>query len=209
MEQAARDIALYFDLMIQEGLAQQTVRFRERWEPRVTGLLCNAADGASHKLRPLLAEYGLSERNAAYWDAVKAGITEIVTSVIKAQVQSAQAMLLKMVSYETNQLLETLTLGVLAGQAGSLDLRTWEDQDMARQLAGGNDLGQAADKSAREFIQRVEAAFRIAEGEDSATSLKALEQAGQWWRGRLSTIANTTVHAVANRTRNALAAALR
>ncbi|MFH2126261.1 MAG: hypothetical protein ABIK12_07070 [Pseudomonadota bacterium] len=208
MEPAARSIAAYFDLMMQEGLAQQTFRFRERWEPRVTGLLCNAADAASHKLRPLLAEYGFSEQNAAYWGAVKAGITEIVTSVLEAQVQSAQEMLLKMVSYETNQLLETLTLGGLAGQAGSLDLRTWEDQDMARQLAGGNDLGQAADKSALEFIQRVEDAFRIAE-EDSATSLKALEQAVQWWRGRLSTIAATTVHAVANRTRNALAAALR
>jgi len=209
MEQAARDIALYFDLMIQEGLAVQTFRFRERWEPRVTGLLCNAADAASHKLRPLLAEYGLSEHNAAYGEAVKAGITEIVKSVLEAQVQSAQEMLLKMVSYETNQLLETLTLGGLAGQAGSLDLRAWEDQDMARQLVGGNDLGQAANKSALEFIQRVEAAFRIAQGKDNAAAPKALEQAVQWWRGRLSTIANTTVHAVANRTRNALAAALR
>ncbi|MBU1156781.1 MAG: hypothetical protein KJ921_13075, partial [Proteobacteria bacterium] len=191
MEAAARSIAAYFDLMMQEGLAQQTFRFRERWEPCVTGLLCNAADAASHKLRPLLAEYVLSEQNAAYCGAVKAGITEIVTSVLEAQVQSAQEMLLKMVSYETNQLLETLTLGGLAGQAGSLDLRTWEDQDMARQLAGGNDLGQAADKSAREFIQRVEAAFRIAQEEDGEAALKALEQAVQWWRGRLSTIANT------------------
>lgn len=208
MEPAARDIALYFDLMIQEGLAVQTFRFRERWEPRVTGLLCNAADAASHKLRPLLAEYGLSEHNAAYWDAVKSGITEIVRSVVEAQVQSAQEMLLKMVSYETNQLLETLTLGGLAGQAGSLDLRSWNDQELARQLAGGNDLGQAANKSALEFIQRVEDAFRIAE-EDGAAGLKALEQAVQWWRGRLGTIAATTVHAVANRTRNALASALR
>lgn len=209
MEPAARSIAAYFDLMIQEGLAQQTFRFRERWEPRVTGLLCNAADAASHKLRPLLAEYGLSEQNAAYWGAVKAGITEIVTSVLEAQVQSAQEMLLKMVSYETTQLLETLTLGGLAGQAGSLDLRTWDDQELARQLAGGNDLGQAADKSALEFIQRVEAAFRIAEGEDGAAALSALEQAVQWWRGRLGTIAGTTVHSVANRTRNALASSLR
>ncbi|MCB2191858.1 MAG: hypothetical protein KQI62_09850 [Deltaproteobacteria bacterium] len=128
MEAAARSIAAYFDLMIQEGLAQQTFRFRERWEPRVTGLLCNAADAASHKLRPLLAEYGLSEQNAVYGDTVKAGITEIVKSVLEAQVQSAQAMLLKMVSYETNQLLETLTLGGLAGQAGSLDLLAWDDQ---------------------------------------------------------------------------------
>lgn len=209
MDSAARSIAAYFDLMMQEGLAQQTFRFRERWEPRVTGLLCNAADAASHKLRPLLAEYGLSSDNAAYWEAVKAGITEIVTSVVDAQVQSAQEMLLKMVSYETNQLLETLTLGGLTGQAGSLDLRSWEDQDLARQLAGGNDLGQAATKSALEFIQRVEDAFRAAEKEDSAAALKALEQAVQWWRGRLGTIAATTVHAVANRTRNALAAALR
>ncbi len=209
MEPAARDIALYFDLMIQEGLAVQTFRFRERWEPRVTGLLCNAADAASHKLRPLVAEYGLSSDNAAYWDAVKSGITEIVRSVVEAQVQSAQAMLLKMVSYETNQLLETLTLGGLAGQAGSLDLRSWDDQELARQLAGGNDLGQAANKSALEFIQRVEAAFRAAEKEDSSAALTALEQAVQWWRGRLGTTACTTVHAVANRTRNALAAALR
>ena len=56
---------------------------------------------------------------------------------------------------------------------------------MARQLAGGNDLGQAATKSALEFIQRVEAAFRVAEEEDSEAALKALEQAGQWWRGSL------------------------
>ena len=59
--------------MMQEGLAQQTFRFRERWEPRVTGLLCNAADAASHKLRPLLAEYGLSEQNAAYWERGEGG----------------------------------------------------------------------------------------------------------------------------------------
>ncbi len=78
MEPAARDIALYFDLMIQEGLAVQTFRFRERWEPRVTGLLCNAADAASHKLRPLVAEYGLSSGQRRLLDAVKSGITEIV-----------------------------------------------------------------------------------------------------------------------------------
>ena len=208
---AASEIAAYLDGMIRQEMWAQTFRYQERWEPRVIGLLCNAADAALHRLRPVLVEYGLTADKARHLPAVKVAIAEIVTQVTEQQVARAQAMLLKMVNYESNRLLDALTLGGIAGQAGTVDLHEWEEQDLANRLAGGDDLANASSRSALLFTAKVEEIFTAStnQSEASSTLTTQLEQAVQWWRGRLGTIARTTVHAVANRVRHILSSGMR
>lgn len=211
MEPAASEIAAYLDNMIKGEMWAQTIRYQERWEPRVTGLLCNAADAALHRLRPVLAEYCLTADKEQHLTAIKGGVAAIVSRAIEGQITRSREMLLKMVNYESNRLLDALTLGGIAGEAGELDLHQWEDRDLANQLAGGDDLAKAAERSALLFADRVKEIFAAAseQTEDSFSLTTRLEQTAQWWRERLGTIARTTVHAVANRLSNALASGLR
>ena len=107
----------------------------------------------------MLVEYGLTADKARHLPAVKVAIAEIVTQVTEQQVARAQAMLLKMVNYESNRLLDALTLGGIAGQAGTVDLHEWEEQDLANRLAGGDDLANASSRSALLFTAKVEEIF--------------------------------------------------
>ncbi len=206
MQPTSNDLGAFIDHMISESLLAQTYRFTGRWEPRVSGILSNAADAALHRLRPLLESRLAGDESPITGEA----IAGLVGGIADTQRERAQEMLIKMVAYEVNEMLEVLTMNGLAGEMERLDLDDPADREVARRLSGSRTLTQPMADRTLEFIQGVGLIFRTAEKPDQQANYlrKSLERAAGLYRNQLKTIARTTVHAVANRAKRAVSEAL-
>ncbi len=206
-----RQIGALVEEMIQTSLLAQALRIKNLWEPRVRGLLANAADAAGHELRLMLNVQESAERYSEPMAGTQARAWGLILGIAQKQLGAAQAMLKEMTGRELTETMEAMTINGLSEPVPALDLPAMPDQGLAGRLAGAAPLKAAVMRSAAEFAQRVEALLQEDNGRSPEEQgiAERLERHVAWWRSRLALIANTTVHAVFNRGKRAVAEALR
>lgn len=210
MHDMERQIGALVEEMIQTSLLAQALRTKNLWEPRVSGLLANAADAAGHELRLMLKVRESAEPGEPIANS-RIRARGVIFGVAQRQLGAAQAMLNEMTGRELTETMEAMTINGLSEPAPALDLPAMPDQGLAGRLAGAAPLKAAVMRSAAEFARRVEVMLQEADvrGPEGRDMAERLERHVVWWRSRLNLIASTTVHAVFNRGKRVVAEALR
>ncbi|KMY68744.1 hypothetical protein AAU61_03790 [Desulfocarbo indianensis] len=205
MKPSSRELSLLIHEMIQTSLLAQAMRVGDQWEPRVRGLLVNAADALWHQLRPAVERAASSAAEPERLAELKGMASRLGAEVADKQVERAAKLLEDMVWRELQETLEVLTINGLAREIPSLNLRETVGPELAARLAGGRALSHAVRTSVGELNHGVAALLAgfSGPGADLASLPERFEsQVGQW-RSRLATIANTVTHAVFNRVKKA------
>lgn len=200
------EIQQHIETLVMAGQLAQNARFKEEWEPRVTKELAGTADLCLQKLLAAVAEYESepwTKRNPA---ALKSRLLKSWAKIVAQRSETAKAVLREMVCQEAAASAEILTLNGLAAPLPEL-ARLHPDPDYwTRRLAAGEVLDRAMAKSFFGFAGRVFAELDQAWLWEKpwGETIKILETVAQNWRSQLKTIARTVLHAVANRTKNAV-----
>jgi predicted NBD/HSP70 family sugar kinase len=196
--------------MMQVGFLAQAYRVRNQWEPKVRGVLTNAADALKAQLAPMIAGLTPGRVEADQLQQVRQAVRALTAQVAARQTAAALDLLKEMVGSETRELLEIMTINGVTQDIPSLSLLDMEDRELARRLAGGPPMEESVGKSVKELLARLDELLagigRPVAGQPTPSAL--LDKHLAWWRSRLAVIAATVTHAIFNRAATAACAAL-
>lgn len=199
MNDYEQNIAKLIEEMIKDFYLAQSARIDAYWEPRIRGVLSNAADAVGHELRLYIALLAGVEASREVALILREQIPEIVADAAARQRERAVGLLVEMVSVEVTETLQAMTVNGLVEACPRLNLGEQVDGRMAKKLAGGAALESAVDNSVGQLCAKLTALIDDVIAGHGRTAVSDLERLIAWWRARLRTIANTVVHAVFNR----------
>ena len=210
MSTPEKEMSSVIEQMIQTSLAAQALRISNQWEPRISGVLTNAAHALARRLGPVFAQMGAAPADPGRRAQLAAALPGLIAEVASQQAERAVEVLMDMVSQEMREILEAATINGLTMDIPRLDLREMDDRELARALAGGQALSESVAKSAAELTDRLLALLADSEepAAEQASLPEGLDQALKWWRARLGSMASTVTHAVFNRAKTAAVEAL-
>lgn len=192
--------------MIRTGFQAQSIRIANYWEPRVSGVLTGMADAVRHDLYSVIERYSGNRPRDSQLAYMMNEITIVVNNIAHKQSERATSMLVEMISQETTEALEIMTINGLTMETPALDFGNDLDQTLAGRLAGGGVLRIAVTKSANDFLAKVGELLTsdMAQPVEADATMQRFEVLVDRWRSRLATIAATVVHGVFNRSKMAV-----
>lgn len=206
-----RELAKEIEDLMQAGFLAQALRVRNQWEPKIRGVLTNAADALKAQLAPMITGLIPGRVEAAQLEQLRQAIPALVNEIAARQTAHAEHFLKEMVGRETTGLLEIMTINGMTEEVPALSLLEMEDRELAAKLAGGTPLDVSVGKSVSELSARLATLLGQVERPDGrqGDAPDLLEKHLAWWRSRLAMIAATVTHAVFNRAKMAACSALR
>lgn len=194
-KQELHEFSRQMEEFAEAGIQMEWLVLKEAWEPLVLAeleaLVGQAEDTFCGTGQPQAENAGAMGRAAA-----RARCLRHLEPVLQERLTAAKALLAEMVREDIANLGGIITINGLICEPPRIEDPSagpaWADA-----LAGGRALEEAVRKSTAEFVARA-----LAEGDEGGVS--SLKRAAAWWRGQLKTITATVLHAVYNRTHQAL-----
>jgi hypothetical protein len=116
MDRAEREMAREIEEMMRVGFLAQALHVRNQWEPKIRGVLTNAADALKAQLAPMLAAMVSGGMEPERLRELRDAIPAMIEGIAAKQTAHAEHFLKDMVGRETTELLEIMTINGLTEQ---------------------------------------------------------------------------------------------